>query len=544
MNKAAFLKIVRQVSPIQDQDVDDLEKLVVSFPYCQTAHVLLAKAAHDRGSMLSNQKLRKAAAHVSNRLLLKRLVYQTESVQAVPIPETEPLSKQDSIDPENAVLGPFSEKEAENASDSFTLSESEGTLLNNEDLQDASEIDSVPEEVSEPLPQDYFSGPNETLEPELVKDEDLQSSAEDLTNLDLDDGNKTDVATSENQYLTEPKVSDVSDIEEVVPELDSVKTNDEFVEEICLNFTSEDDEIPDVARQNEESLTPDKTAAWEEEVEKLKVPTLRLESDDELQDLIQINSLISFSLPIKGVDLTRQEVLSEVVSSLEEKQLHGNIESADSKIAPSEDTPNVLVSPEIPQEGEESTADTTFQLEAPYSFPTLQIAKHTHSDPASEAPENSLTSVYTQNSLAYRMSSSRLGESLQLKDEWTTALPQFFQPELIIEHVKSHDLIGAEASKPALGKLDIQLDIINQFLKATPRRKTLANAQQSNEPQEDLSAKGAKNKKTFVSENLAQIMVKQGKIKKALKIYDQLIVKYPEKKSYFAQEIEKLSNKP
>ena len=62
MNKAAFLDILNHVSSISEQEVIELEKLALNFPYCQSAHLLLAKAAYDKGSMLSNQRLRRAAA--------------------------------------------------------------------------------------------------------------------------------------------------------------------------------------------------------------------------------------------------------------------------------------------------------------------------------------------------------------------------------------------------------------------------------------------------------------------------------------------------
>src|SRR4051812_40680061 len=83
MNKASFLTLVRQASRISDQEVEELEKLIVNFPYCQTAHLLIAKAAYDKGSMLSNQKLKKAAIYAANRQLLKKLIYTSDATIAL-----------------------------------------------------------------------------------------------------------------------------------------------------------------------------------------------------------------------------------------------------------------------------------------------------------------------------------------------------------------------------------------------------------------------------------------------------------------------------
>lgn len=61
-----------------------------------------------------------------------------------------------------------------------------------------------------------------------------------------------------------------------------------------------------------------------------------------------------------------------------------------------------------------------------------------------------------------------------------------------------------------------------------------------NTPKEDLSKKSTELPSNLISENLAKIFEKQGKTPKAIAIYKELILKYPDKKSYFAQKITEL----
>ncbi len=44
----------------------------------------------------------------------------------------------------------------------------------------------------------------------------------------------------------------------------------------------------------------------------------------------------------------------------------------------------------------------------------------------------------------------------------------------------------------------------------------------------------------MVTENLANIMIKQGRFEKAIEIYNKLIWKFPHKKAYFAARIKEL----
>ncbi|TRX48130.1 hypothetical protein FNH22_29665 [Fulvivirga sp. M361] len=84
-----------------------------------------------------------------------------------------------------------------------------------------------------------------------------------------------------------------------------------------------------------------------------------------------------------------------------------------------------------------------------------------------------------------------------------------------------------------------QQEIIEKFIDKEPNISSKKVAD-DNAKQEDLSKQSTSFGEDLISENLAQILIGQGKNKKAIDIYKKLIWKFPQKKSYFAALIEDL----
>lgn len=107
--------------------------------------------------------------------------------------------------------------------------------------------------------------------------------------------------------------------------------------------------------------------------------------------------------------------------------------------------------------------------------------------------------------------------------------------EGIIDEIKS----SKKKIKPEDPKQIEQIEIIDQFIKAQP---TIPRTKSTPAPQpsHDLSEPSGLLGENIVSETLVEILLKQGKKEKAIEALKKLIWKFPQKKAYFAAQIEDL----
>jgi hypothetical protein len=84
----------------------------------------------------------------------------------------------------------------------------------------------------------------------------------------------------------------------------------------------------------------------------------------------------------------------------------------------------------------------------------------------------------------------------------------------------------------------VQADLIDKFIIANPRIEP--SREKAELPNEDISKPFVEAKDGFVTETLARIYIRQGYYSRAIDIYEKLSLKFPEKSSYFASQIEKV----
>ncbi|MFA0964264.1 hypothetical protein AB9P05_20825 [Roseivirga sp. BDSF3-8] len=259
-------------------------------------------------------------------------------------------------------------------------------------------------------------------------------------------------------------------------------------------------------------------------------------------DRRRLKQILQGGLPPSPKFYTYEEVIEEVPSSnyLEES---AGADTQESEIIPAETeerhteislTSEEPAEPSLPVEDFPQAESSEVHSEIEETLRQLKAARE-----KSEQNEDESANLMSENP----------GEEIHIEEKAsvkeTSAPPTEEETESVEIETVSETPDTPAAYTDTRDKRREQMQLIDRFIEKSPSISQSDKYKHADGDYEgkDLSSNTAGiTDNTLISENLANIMVRQGKIDRAIDIYKKLIWKFPQKKSYFASRIEELKS--
>lgn len=550
MNKSTFIQLLESPNDISEYDLEHLEEMVDTYPYCQLAHLLIAKFNQDHESIFAPQKVRRAAAYAFDRGILRKLLNnqlnEGHSGESTHIKtHVEQLDTQIEEDPvtisDEITQGPGVSESGPSFFDN--LSSSKDNELNNTptptpspetDLPDSSPIEEGPvavnypdEEINENLALSLF---NEGKLDEAIlvykKLAELNPSERSyyynqLSVLTGDESYKKLAEQEPTSFASEPETPPVAS--DSITEDSSNKNEASFFENINLdNGTLNDSDPFPASKPENENISEANALALYYEGKKQeafamyeKLMELYPEQKDEFQ--MHLNNLKRNS--VDNADTSSQTTTTINNNENGDQSFFQGINS-DNLTSPAEepsqeaqDTP-VQESPNAMQKtnsgiDEQMMKDARDNIAEKIQNPELI-------EEASAQAQTDLNDYTSESEAILLFNQGRSEEAIRIYEKLIEQNPQkasYYRSQINV-------LIEVQNTQSELTKTNPSLPI-------EEKEKPIIN---------DIDLK------EDLSERIAIQLFNQGKTEEAVEVYKKLIDKYPDKKTYFLSQIEILES--
>ncbi len=532
MNSFTLLNLVLNPEKAKESDLEQLEELVEEHPYFQAGRLLIAKITKE------SEHIKTAAAYTSERTVLMDVI-NSEFNKDVNLPNIDHLEigsddlalfdklGKDEERKDEKTIPKVSENpsfDSEFPDISFEVEEEKSEPENLESEQS----DELEHETPPPLPDselptlEDFEEDEQQLESALesheldneIEEQSVEELTDELPSLELPDFKETEEATN----LTEKSIDDIlremnltSNDSENDGEIDS----EEVAEFRKLRAEAEKSRLAAMeAMEREEKRGEDEKRQLQLQKEILQKATEEENPKSDLPD-VEEYELPDYELP---KDIEEKEE-PNVYETSESKAV---IDNSKSEFFDSEESFFGENEPESEEEIElivEQTESATETADDENDFFEPKKQQEKQSD--------KVKSIFDADDSIFSLD-ALLEQSLAQIDP-VKELEK--QPVLQTENVSKKSIQNE------------QVGLIDNFIVKAPSLRVSKDKMKEERQENDLYEEQMRSQATPISENLATIMIKQQKFQKAIEIYEQLILKFPHKKAYFATLIEKLKNR-
>ena len=533
MNVTNYTYLINKPDAITEKHTEALENVLYEFPYFQSARALRLKGLYNKNSFKYNYALKVTAAHTTDRSVLFDFI-TSETFTTI---QGEYYDRQlknllnITVFDSEIVLAEEKKKLAEVHIDpiekSILNSIKEATTIPNATFEEAAKIEEKPiDSITEQSILDSFKEvTNVTIEESVkIKEKPIDSVTEQPT---LDSFKEvTNVTIEEPVKIKEKPIESITE----QPTLDSFKeiTTTSFEEPLKI----EEESIDSITKQPTLDSFKEITTTSFEEPLKIEEESIDSITKQPTLDSFKEITTTTFEEPLKieeqSIDsITEQPTLDsfkEVTPAIEEVPI---IKEQTRTFF------DEIVEDEIPEVRVESIEESVYT--------SLQDASTVVFEEAIEEP----TETEVPQSVKIAEENLEIGKPLDFSvnekhsfQEWLQlARPEpidrtnegpkeAVKTEIEVENIVENEIMDEEKKKKA--------EIINKFIEANPKispikQTAITPAVQPDSHKEDNSY--------LMTETLARVYLEQKKYTKAIQAYEILILKYPEKITFFADRI-------
>jgi len=524
--KELFFGILAEPEKAGTVPVEKLEELVKAYPQVSILRALLARAYKNNGNSAFEEKLKSASAYAPDRAVLYKVVNHPEKLQAVDksqlFTDAEVITEQVPFEP--PVTTPVVEEPVSMHAEPVAEEEAIPAISDHDYLDD--EEEGI---VTDEYDEDKYLPVIETQIPKTEPDTNYWPSFQ----------NAVDTLADEDEY-------DSAIEEETAPETENDKAHAHEEEHAPVaEHTSPEGEIDDevfdeITAIDDITIEPSPFKfVVEDGVIPRDVDETTLEEDDEedtglvLHEAVIDEDEIPDEPERSHYHTPYYEEPRQALQNEEDRLILGNIAGAD-YFAFNDKFPGTEES-KIEEKAPESIP-VTAQLENKISEDDGRVSKY-HDDKMPYTFMWWLDKTRREHAATYQPYAPYKNVNRQMlqADSPAELQRQYYENIFHLTTIENLDKAKAEFTS---GKHEDE--IIERFIKEEPQIKPPSNDKLDNE---NKAKKSAEDQDEMVSETLARIYMDQMLYHKAITTYKKLLLKFPEKSSYFVAQIELLERK-
>ena len=226
MNKEIFNQLIKNPANVSPEYKGDLKKLVDTFPYASNIRLLYLSSLLNDADVLFEQELKKTAAYISDRRILRKIISKTGSKEDYIIPEPSMRIIHEKTEISNSLEDKLTtQKETTESTDAPAKENTPTKKLNltDESVEKSKHSENPSKKSKEILPEDKESTPN--IESKTISELDaliVSSAIGASISLDIDQVSKeinSEKVKEDNKPKSFLEWINASKIEEIRPEL-------------------------------------------------------------------------------------------------------------------------------------------------------------------------------------------------------------------------------------------------------------------------------------------------------------------------------------